>query len=366
MENENMLTETRKKSDLNAKDMYDFQKMQAAGEHFLSMQWEAGENIIFRYDIRRLTSFTEVRKEDFIIILNLLMRVAEFEPDSRKYMFSLEPENLYYNSNGYVGIKRRDIIPYGNQEADFIIAYKALIACALTGQYTYLDYMEGGGDLLNKNAVTAPIAEISEVTGLVDYLEALKGREMEQNRNHKVMVGKRRYLVMQSMLGLLLIGVILLGCYGGIQYFKVVPYLTAVNAADNAYIESDDLAIIAALRDIEISELDKHQKYILARAYLQMESLSTEQKNNILSRLTLSANEKQLEYWIYLGRLQVAEAEDVSMQLSDNELLLYAYLKEKALIETDSSLTGSEKEQSLGEIQTKINNLAEQYHLIEE
>ncbi len=366
MDNENTLIEIIKKSDVTAADLFDFRKLQEAGEHFLPMQWELGEDIRFQYNIKRMTPFTEVRKEDFIVVLNLLMRVAAFEPDTKKYSFSLEPGNLFYNSNGSVCIKRRDIISRQKRDVRFVEAYKALIACALTGQYSCSDYMEGGEGLLKKNSLTAPLISMEDVGAFLDYLEELKRNYIEKNNSQKMLVGKKKYLALQCLVLLLVIFAVLLGTYSGLQYFKAVPYMTAVITADNAYIENDDLTIIRSLRGIEVSELDKHQKYILARAYLQMESLSTEQKNNILSKLTLSANEKQLEYWIYLGRLEVKEAEDIAMQLSDDELLLYAYLKEKAVIETDSSLTGQEKEQSLQEIQTKIDSLAEQYTLEEE
>lgn len=49
------------------------------------------------------------------------------------------------------------------------------------------------------------------------------------------------------------------------------------------------------------------------------------QKKNTISALSLETNEKVLDYWIALGRLQTEEAENIAQQVSDNDLLLYAY-----------------------------------------
>lgn len=78
--------------------------------------------------------------------------------------------------------------------------------------------------------------------------------------------------------------------------------------------------------------------------------------------MTPDTNDRELEYWIHLGRMEVKEAENMAMQLSDDELLLYAYMKEKDQVESDTDLGGEEKESRLEEIQSKIDSLAEKYN----
>ena len=85
------------------------------------------------------------------------------------------------------------------------------------------------------------------------------------------------------------------------------------------------------------------------------------QKENILQKLPINGEEKLMEYWIYIGRLLPLEAENIALQRSDDELLLYAYMLEKDLTETDTQMTGEEKAAKLEELNGKIEKLAEKY-----
>lgn len=345
------------------KVFYDYQKLINAGEHFLKCAVkEDEETIIFSYDITGLISFTEVRKEEYVTILNLLMQIARFSKDSEKYCFSLEPANLYYNSNGTVRIQRRDLANGAEQEI-FMEKYKALMGCALAGKYNYSDYLTGGDDLFGKESVTKPLLDLETLEELEDYLERLKADYKVQISKSKALVSRKTNIALKIAVIALFAAVVGLGIYSGLQYFKNVPYYKAINRADNAYIENDSVKLIDALSGIGVEDMDVHQKYILAKAYLQSENLTGEQKANIMEKLTLQSNEKELEYWIYLGRLDVGNAENLAMQLSDDELLLYAYMKDKSLTENDTTISGSEKEQAIKDLQSKIDELSSKYEL---
>ena len=112
--------------------------------------------------------------------------------------------------------------------------------------------------------------------------------------------------------------------------------------------------------------MDIYQKYILANSYVRSENLTQQQKENIISNLSLKETPARLEYWIYLGRNDISEAIDIAMQQSDDEMLLYAYMKQKSMIETDSSLSGEEKTQDLEKIAQKMQPLMEKYDTEEE
>ncbi len=60
------------------------------------------------------------------------------------------------------------------------------------------------------------------------------------------------------------------------------------------------------------------------------------------------------------------EAENIAMQRSDDELLLYAYMLDKDLTQTDTVMTGEEKAAKLADLEEKIANLAKQYEAEEE
>lgn len=361
---ENNFTETMKKSVLQAKDQYDFHRLEAAGDHFLPMTWqETQEEVTFTYDTRRVKPLTGLRREEKSVILNLLMQAGKFEGDAGFYHFSMSPENLYYNTEGSVYIKSRDILSGREAEtALYIKEYKALTAWALTGQYAYEDYLEGGEELLGKHSATRALLPIGDARGMIGYLEETKSKYLQRQQERTVRVGRTGNRFLKAMAAVLLIGVIALGAYSGLQYFRNIPYLTAVNAANDAYIVNDSVALIDALKEIPPEEMGKPQKYILAKAYIQGENLTSEQKDNLTGKMTPDTNDRELEYWIHLGRMEVKEAENMAMQLSDDELLLYAYMKEKDQVESDTDLAGRKKRVGWRRSSPRFDSLAEKYN----
>lgn len=139
------------------------------------------------------------------------------------------------------------------------------------------------------------------------------------------------------------------------------PYQDAVIEANKSYLKINYSGVIEAFRDTDASRFSVYDKYILAYSYVQSENLTEEQKKNITSALSLETNEKVLDYWIALGRLDVSEAENIAQQVSDNDLLLYAYLKEKNMLEADTSVSGEEKASRLDELSNKIEQLSNVY-----
>lgn len=54
------------------------------------------------------------------------------------------------------------------------------------------------------------------------------------------------------------------------------------------------------------------------------------------------------------------------MQKSDDELLLYAYMTEKAILEKNTEISGEEKAARLSELEKKIEELSKQYETEDE
>lgn len=354
-----VISEEYKKSELCAKDCYDFNRLALADEYFIPFTWEEEkESVVFHYNIEELQPFAEIRKEDGLTIYRLLIGLADIEKYWDKFSFSLEPDNLFYNENGKICIKKRDLY---QETVAFPQCYKALTACVLTNQYGYMDFLEGGDNLLKKDAGIQKLYELKTGGEIRQYLVEKKEKLLDYRKNKLCYVKRNVYRRIKVMCGILFMLTVGFGAYAGYQYFYNVPYLETVCAAGNAYIENDDLKLIETLKVLDVDDMELQQKYTLARAYVQSESLSTEQKDNILSRLTLSSNQKELDYWICLGRKDVEQAKNLAMQLSDDELLLYAYMKEKAQVEDDITIDGTQKQARLNDIQSQIEKLAKQY-----
>ena len=178
--------------------------------------------------------------------------------------------------------------------------------------------------------------------------------------NKDTLIRRRIYMIV--------CGVLLLVSCGYIGYYSLVekPQMTAKLAAEVDYIKGDYISVIEDLSALDISDLSYDQKFILSRAFVNAESLTVEQKENVLKDLPVTGDEKLMEYWIHIGRLNPVEAQNIAMQKSDDELLLYAYRMEKDLTETDTKMTGEEKAAKLKELEDKIAKLAEKYMPAEE
>lgn len=75
---------------------------------------------------------------------------------------------------------------------------------------------------------------------------------------------------------------------------------------------------------------------------------------------------KILEYWIRIGRLETKKAEEIALSLSDDKLLIYAYMKEADDLENNTKIDGSKKKQRLDELESQIEKLGDKYEPKEE
>lgn len=352
---------------MNANSTYDFAKIEEKNHFFVDLEIEEKEeDLIEKFDMTRLRSFSKIRNEKYEVIINILMKIGGFSEEYKRLLFHLEPHNIFYNTDGTVKIKNRDIremTDYKEEilEKNFILEYKSIVCCALIGKYNFKDYIEGGEDLFSKDLTSTKIYECDSIEKIQECLDNLKLEYIHAEKKTKVTVDKKKNIALKIAAGVLAGCTLILGIYSGKMHFSEQPYKDAIIRADNAYIQGDDVKLINSLKKLSVDSLDKKHKYILALAYLHSENLSSKQKKNILKNVTLNSNDKYLEYWIQIGRLNIKEAQNLAMQMSDDELLLYSYLKEKAKIEDDTSLSGSSKSAKLKELETKIKEISDKY-----
>ena len=353
-----------RKSNMAAQCQYDYGKLVFPREEFLDCTiQEEKEEILFTYDRKDYKNFSKLKNERRDVILVNLIDCARLVEISRNYKVSLNPD-----IHNKVFLMERDV--YGRGEEfrmeNFLAQYKALIGFALQKRYTYEDYFEGGLDLLKKDKFLEQITELDNVEDIVACLYEEYKSVVERNENTKILVDKKKYRQKRILLGLTsgLLAIALV-CIG-FRTFYVKPYEDAVVEANRDYIQINYSGVIDALKAVKLNRLTVQDKYILAYSYVECESLTGEQKENIINALSLDTNEKVLDYWIYLGRLDTAMAEDLAQQISDNDLLLYAYLKEKNMVEEDTTISGSTKESRLEVLQRQIDKLTQELQTSEE
>lgn len=355
---------TVKKSDMAAQGNFDYRRLCVPGEYLIPCQVEEKrEELVFTYETEFLKEVTLLRKEGRKTKLAVLLDGAGLAKMRLDYVGSLKPSNLYYDGSCRIRLLERDVYRRGEgfDPEEFLMEYKALIGFVMQRRYRYEDYRQGGLKLLEKNSFLAKIGNCETIDQVKEVLLKAYEEETAYLEERKILVDRGGYRRKQVCLALG--GICLAAALGTIGYWSylVIPKERAVAAASMKYIEKDYVGIIDAMKPLEVGDLDLHHKYILAESYVRGESLSREQRENILSGLSLKGDERILRYWIQIGRLNPVEAENIAMQCSDDELLLYAYLKEKNLTEIDTGLTGEEKAAKLSALEKKIQDLSKKY-----
>lgn len=301
-------------------------------------------------------------------MLSALIDAGRLQKPAELYRFTLSPENLYYDIQGRAFVKTRDV--YGAEQEyskeEFLKEYKSLIGCTLVKKYQFEDYDEGGQELLKEDQFLSGIAGCGDAGQIADMLHEEYFRYRKDCEDRFVEVSKAGNSGRKAALGIT--GVLLAAGVALLAYLLIwmQPYDKAVIAAYEAYLQSDYNGIVEAMQPVEIERMDTYQKYILSYACVRCESFSEESMRNILNTITLNGDEKVMEYWICINRLDADKAIDIAMQESSRQLLYYAYLKKKAVIESDTSLSGQEKNGLLQDIDNKLDPLREEFSTLTE
>lgn len=357
------------RADMEAKTIYDFKRLEHGTISMLPMTIEEEkETLLLCFDMEGMHSITEVQKMEKLQKLEIILQVAELEKDYMWFEFQLSPDNLYYDRLNRVKIKFRDITIglQKDRKKQFLKLYQALIGYILDGSRPYEDYLSGGKEILKdqKEVVTLLSAETMEEE--ISLLQTLYENYKKEETIFKIKVDKKKYKklsiygIVSSVLLVVLFSAVVYG------YFWRIPRQDKITAANDAYLQKDYIRVIDSLKDFEIGQMERAQKYILATAYIQGESVdsfSTKDKEVILSKINYQSNESIFDYWIHLGRMEVKEAENLALQMSDDQLLLYAYLQELSQIEDNQEMSGEEKSSKKQDLMKKVEELADKLHI---
>lgn len=359
-----VIRESIRKSRLAASGEFEYRKLARHQDGFLDCSLkEEKESLTITYKVENLLPWAEIRREKRELMISALIDVGKLEEKARIYRFTLAPENLYYDIQGRVYVKERDVYGADGEfsKEDFLREYRSLIGCTLVKKYKFEDYNEGGQDLLAEDNSLSGILECADTKQITDRLheEYLCYRKIHGERFTEVSRAKNRAVkAALAVTGLFTLAgaafLVWLFCWER-------PYKEAVIAANEAYLQSDYSGTVEAMRDVEVERMNACQKYILAYACARCESFSGENMQNVLNTITLNGDEKAMEYWIYINRLDTEKAAEIAMQESSDQLLFYAYLKERAVVENDASLTGQEKNERLSDIENRLKPLEEEF-----
>lgn len=352
-----------RKIDLQAKNAFEIYQLQHTSDHFLPCEiQEEIEFFEFTYKIAGQRPITQLGSKDWAARLSALIQIQQLLAKETAYQIPMEPDNFYIDEQGVVRVLKRDLRISEPIEGDLLKAFQALAGTMLQGKYSYDELYSGGIDLLKENDRTKSLTDWQSIADAREDLQK-KQREFKEFQ-HKTtkLVKKTPNLIMKIALIIFSITTVVVSGLYLYQTFWLIPPEEKALVAERAFIEKDYVKVIDALSDIPVETLAKPEKYVLAVSYVRSQSIDTfsnEAKDLILSKIVPNGTEIVMDYWIYLGRLDAHSAEEIAMSLSDNQLLLYAYLQEMDNASHDKTLEGTAKAEKLNTLEGKIKDVAD-------
>lgn len=359
-----LLKEEVKKSAIHAKDSYDYKKLCVERQGLLSCYYEEDrEDLYFYYNTKGMTPFTHINTETREVKYQILINFSKLSELQSDFVLKLSENNLYYDENGLIYLKERDIYGRGEKKDDhyFLNAYKSFVAGVLGSKYTVAQIQQSGIEICKDEKWFEPIYNCKTTQEIADILRKVKRDYLAEQRQQMQSVKKSTYFVWRIVAILALVGTLVGGGYATYLAVKTVPKQQRLLAANESFIQKDYRTCVDSLRELDPSEMEKDTLYILAYAYASMESFRQDEMRNIIDSLSPSSNSKILEYWIRIGRLETKKAEEIALSLSDDKLLIYAYMKEADDLENNTQINGSKKKQRLDELEGQIEKLGNKY-----
>ena len=335
---------------------------------------ELEDGVCFYFETEGLEQSKEVFSKSKEQQLRFLINCAGLIKLYNEYEFSLSTENMLVDINLLPKILLRDA-RNGNGVGDiknnigndndgnntgigngngFLPKYKALIGSFLLRKYKYEDFTKGGEDLYKKNKLLLELSKMENVYDIKDRLIKEYNKTVKEIQQTRLLVPKRNVLIFRVLIPLLTLALLAASFFAAMALLNDIPYRNQVILANQAYIAGNPLEVQRALADLPVHRLSHETRHILSRSYVATEPLSDAQRSNILMGLTLITDPSIFDYWIHLGRLEFYEAIDIALRFGDNELLLFAYIRQEAFVRADPHMPGSEKVVLLSDLESRI------------
>lgn len=269
----------------------------------------------------------------------------------------IHPQNLFIVGDT-VRLAHRGLLeiiaPFQPTEELFFKQYKALVCFILQPKLDFSGLVDGLGAvkhaLVEKIYIAATPEEIDQ--HLSESIIILR----EKNRREKKLVKKQHYRLFKwGSIGMLLVAIGLgigLSVYAG----RVVPLQERVIEAESKFIFNDYSGATTELKQDEAEKLPTSAQYILAVSYIQLDSLTNEQKEAVLNTISQKSSENTLLFWIYLGRGDFEKALSLAKNIGDNQYVLHAYTKLYDATKANTRMDGEKKQELLKEYEEQINN----------
>ncbi|WP_158861879.1 type VII secretion protein EssB [Leifsonia sp. AG29] len=308
------------------------------------------EELSFREAVRRTTSRLDR--------LTLAQRLAACVPSQGGFRVpAIHPDNIYVHGDTprvvHWGLER--ILAPDAFDADLVLrSLKAMVLQIFRPNLAFEHLLDGGRAL--RDPFSASIWEAAGPGALLTFLDEQLRAERAGAAATRVSVPKRRYSWYR---GLGVTGVAL-GLAAGVFAWQAESrnrLSSSVIAAQAHFVANDFAGALTALEGYQAGSLPASAKYVLAVSSIQLDDLTTTQKQAILNTISAKSDDVTLSYWIAVGRGEFEQALDFAQNLGDDQLTLLAYTDLYHATELDTRMAGEKKQQRLEEYAKAIDDL---------
>ncbi|MBC1502116.1 type VII secretion protein EssB [Listeria weihenstephanensis] len=349
------------KADVRVNDPRLLALMNEANDYFVYQEITEHEDYyIFEYDITdNDTTWDQASALYYHDQLRLLINANRLsETLHGRLNVVLHPNNLIYDDNllpyalyrGFAG----SIEPTTMSEEIYLKQYKCLIIATIGKKYDFDQLFEGCLPLAKENNLIRDIANAASLSIVLALLQDAYETEKKRVDETMKLIPQKRHTHFVRLTAIFAVLLVILAIPLLYMSVVMVPYQSNLLTANEAYLSNDYELVIAKLGTQDANGLPQASKYELAYAYLQGEALSQEQLTNIMSNLSLKSDERVLLYWIYNGQGKYAESLDIAKALGDEQLIIYGIYKNIEAVNNNKSLSGTEKETQLKELNSSL------------
>lgn len=313
---------------------------------------------------KKLRSLDE--KSRWMFASNLLKSIM-VHSSSRLHAI-LCPENLFIDESLtphllHFGVKE-SIPPYERNDERLWNETKATIAAAVDPKLTFDQYIQFSQSI-ELSAIAKDVMDAKDETELFNLIKKQIQRiEIEEKKFTKITMTKWNWL-RYGLVGLIL-ALLPLSIYTAYSTVIAHPRQEAYIAVQGPYIQGNYSEIINKLAKYDVEEMPVVVQYELSLAYIVNETLTEEQRDNVLKTITLQTDPRYFKYWIYIGRGQAEEALSLARQLEDLDYIMLALLHYEESVKANRDLKDEEREQQLDKIKTEKDEIQKQLEELEE
>lgn len=266
------------------------------------------------------------------------------------------PENLFVIGQRIVVAHRgfkSSVAPFKETAELRVKQFRALVLYLLEPKQDYAKLVNGAGAL--RHTFAQQLAKATTITALESLVDQQVMTQEQVAQKTLITVKKTKFQMLKWIAGIgSVISVILLGVtlFWG---FYTVPKAEHIVTAQARFLNDNYADTTKELARYSPEHLPQSARYVLAVSYIQLDTLSSQQKKAVLKNISQNSNSNQLNYWIQIGRGQYTEALSLAKNIGDDEYILHAYTKLYTATKNNTTMDGAKKQAELSKYRKQIN-----------